>query len=77
MSSLHDRVMYVMVGACGVRALVVGSCYVFRISARPIWCRLGPTEFRGRIGECRRLGDGVSEARVRVFEYNRKSITRS
>ena len=30
-------------------------CYVFRISARPIWCRLGPTEFRGRIGECRRL----------------------
>ena len=30
-------------------------CYVFRVSARPIWCRLGPTEFRGRIGECRRL----------------------
>ena len=37
------------------RVVVHNGCYVFRVSARPIWCRLGPTEFRGRIGECRRL----------------------
>ena len=39
----------------GQASFTISDCYVFRVSARPIWCRLGPTEFRGRIGECRRL----------------------
>ena len=36
-------------------------CYVFRISARPIWCRLGPTEFEG--GSVSAVGEEAGRVR--------------